>query len=126
MSSKQTYSICCCIRRKFKLKEAEIPAEIKELFEKYSENGTMSFEHFQKFMKEVQGEDLLTSEEAGSLLESFHHEVHKHLNIFHHRTLHLADFFRFLMSLTNSPLPLPPKVPFSFLHVNVSSSWMSQ
>lgn len=107
--SKQTYRICCCFSRRFKLKEAEAPAEIKALFESYSENGLMNADHFHKLLKEVQGEDHLTSEEAQSMMDSFFHQ-YKHLNLFHHKNLNLDHFFRFLLSEFNSALPHPSKV----------------
>ncbi|KAG8377026.1 hypothetical protein BUALT_Bualt09G0125300 [Buddleja alternifolia] len=108
--SKQTYKICCCFFRRFKLKEAEVPAEIKALFENYSENGVMNIEHFHMFLKEVQDpEDTLTMDKTESIMDSFMHQ-HKHLHIFHHRKLHLHQFFRYLLSEINSPLPYPPMV----------------
>ncbi|KAL0426246.1 UNVERIFIED_CONTAM: Phosphoinositide phospholipase C 2 [Sesamum latifolium] len=108
-TSKQTYRICFCFRRRFRVKEAEVPADIKALFEKYSENGLMDVEHLYRFLKEVQGEGKLTREEAETVMESFLNQ-HKHLNIFQRRSLYIKEFFRYLLSEDNSPLPYPPKV----------------
>ncbi|KAL0344461.1 UNVERIFIED_CONTAM: Phosphoinositide phospholipase C 2 [Sesamum radiatum] len=108
-TSKQTYRICFCFRRRFRVKEAEVPADIKALFENYSENGLMDVEHLYRFLKEVQGEDKLTREEAETVMESFLNQ-HKHLNIFQRRSLYIKEFFRYLLSENNSPLSYPPKV----------------
>ncbi|CAA0827493.1 Phosphoinositide phospholipase C 2 [Striga hermonthica] len=110
--SKQTYSICLCVKRKFRLKDEEAPADIKALFENYSENGIMNGGHFHKFVTEVQGDDKLTGEEAEALMNSFLNE-HKHFNIFHRSntsSFTVAHFFRYLLSEINSPLPHPSKV----------------
>lgn len=107
--SKQTYRVCYCFKRRFRLKEAEVPGDIKDLFENYSENGLMSVDHLHRFLKEVQGEDKLTIEEAETVMESFLHE-HKHLNIFQRKSLYIKEFFRYLLSEINSPLHYPPKV----------------
>lgn len=115
--SKQTYRVCCCFSRGFRQKEAETPAEIKALFEKYSENGVMTVEHLHNFLQEVQGEGKITLEESQNALESSLN-LHKHRNIFHRKSLHLEEFFQYLLSDLNAPLPSPPKVfsyPFLFL-----------
>lgn len=119
MSKQQiTYSVCFCFKRRFRLKEAEIPRDIKELFESYSDvNGAMNADGLHRFLREVQGEEKLTQEEAEGVMESFLHE-HKHLNIFNRKTLYIKEFFRFLLSESNSPLPSPPnKVSFVSMHV---------
>lgn len=107
--SKQSYKFCCCFRRRFKLGEVEPPADIKELFSRYSENGIMTAEHLQRFMAEVQGEDEVTTEEAEAAVDSTIKEL-KHLPIFHRRVLNLDAFFRYLFSDCNPPLPFPSKV----------------
>ncbi|KAG5582335.1 hypothetical protein H5410_052962 [Solanum commersonii] len=99
--SKQTYRICC-FQRKFKLKEAEAPDEIKDLFERFSENGIMTAEHLCKFLIDVQGEENVTKEEAETVMESALKLVHEHLNIvFHRKGLNLDGFFRYLFSDLN-------------------------
>ncbi|KAH6821228.1 hypothetical protein C2S53_008048 [Perilla frutescens var. hirtella] len=85
-------------------------AEIKELFESYSENGLMNVDHLLRFLKEVQGEEEITRDEAEAVMESFLNE-HKHLNIFHRRSLYIKEFFWFLLSGINAPLSFPPKKP---------------
>ncbi|KAK3019004.1 hypothetical protein RJ639_003612 [Escallonia herrerae] len=109
MSSKQSYRICCFFRRRFKLAVAEAPAEIKALFDTYSENGAMAADHLQAFMMEVQGEDKVTKEDAEAVMEATLRE-HKHLKIFRRDGFDLEAFFRYLFSGVNSPLPSSPKV----------------
>lgn len=107
--SKESYGICWCFRRRFKLSEAEAPAEIKDTFELYSENGIMTVHHLQRFMMEVQGDDKATMEVAEALMETILKE-HKHLHVFHRKGLNLEVFFRYLLGDINPPLPSPPKV----------------
>nr|GMD44952.1 phosphoinositide phospholipase C 2-like [Ipomoea batatas] len=107
--SKQTYRICC-FSRKFKLRDAEPPDEIKALFGRFSENGLMSAEHLHKFLKEVQGEESVSKEEAESAMEAALKSL-EHLHVFHRsKGLNLESFFRYLFSETNSPLPPANKV----------------
>lgn len=107
--SKQTYRVCFCFRRKFKLAVAEAPAEIKDLFHLYSDNGIMTVDHLHRFMSVVQGDDKATKEDAESVMETTLNE-HKHLKIFHRKGLNLEAFFRYLFADINSPLPTSPKV----------------
>lgn len=113
--SKQTYRVCWCFRRQFKVGEGGPPTDIKELFVHYSENGVMSAEHLQRFMLEVQRDDEVTKEDAEAIIDATIKEF-KHLPIFHRRVLHLDAFFRYLLGDSNPPLPFPPKVRVSFLH----------
>lgn len=69
----------------------------------------MDVDHLHRFLKEVQGEDELTREEAEAVMDSFLNE-YKHLNIFHRKSLYIKEFLRYLLSDSNSPLPYPPKV----------------
>ncbi|MED6209443.1 1-phosphatidylinositol phosphodiesterase [Stylosanthes scabra] len=97
MSSKQTYSVCFCCRRRFKLAAAEAPPEIKSLFAKFSdENDLMTASHLHKFMVEVQCHQNATEEEAQSIIDSLKH--------FHRKGLNLDAFFKYLFSDSNLPL----------------------
>ncbi|KAL0341283.1 UNVERIFIED_CONTAM: Phosphoinositide phospholipase C 2 [Sesamum radiatum] len=78
---------------------AEPPADVKAIFNDYSENGTMSVDHLRQFMVEVQGEEKATIEDAQEVLDSL-----QHLNIFHKRGLNLEAFFKYLFWDTNPPL----------------------
>ncbi|XP_059627977.1 phosphoinositide phospholipase C 2-like isoform X2 [Cornus florida] len=98
--SKQTYKVCFCFRRRFRLAAAEAPDAIKELFDRYSENGIMTADDLRRFLVEVQKEDKATEEEAQAIMDSL-----KHLNIFHrHKGLNLEAFFKYLFGDTNLPL----------------------
>ncbi|XP_058787600.1 phosphoinositide phospholipase C 2-like isoform X2 [Vicia villosa] len=97
---KQTYSVCFCCRRRFKLGVSEAPPQIKELYDNYSdENAIMTASHLQRFLVEVQGDKNFTENEAQSIIDG-----HKHLSIFHRRGLNLESFFKFLFSDNNPPL----------------------
>ncbi|XP_028803760.1 phosphoinositide phospholipase C 2 [Neltuma alba] len=97
--SKQTYRVCFCCRRGFKLRGSEAPPEIKSLFDLYSENGCMTATHLQRFLIEVQKEEKVTEDEAQAIIDGL-----KHLNIFHRRGLALDGFFKYLFSDQNPPL----------------------
>ncbi|KAJ6909791.1 phosphoinositide phospholipase C 2-like [Populus alba x Populus x berolinensis] len=99
--SKQTYRVCFCFRRRFKLAVAEVPDEIKALFDLYSANGIMTADHIHRFLIEVQKQEKATFEEAQSIVESL-----KHLSLFHRKGLHLEAFFKYLFGDTNPPLDL--------------------
>ncbi|XP_043724314.1 phosphoinositide phospholipase C 2-like isoform X2 [Telopea speciosissima] len=100
--SKQTYRICFCFRRRFKLTVAEAPKEIKLLFERYSENGIMSVDQLHRFLIDIQGEDKATKEDAQAIIDSL--KDLKHLNIFHRKGLNLEAFFKYLFGNINSAL----------------------
>ncbi|KAJ1426365.1 PLC-like phosphodiesterase, TIM beta/alpha-barrel domain superfamily [Sesbania bispinosa] len=97
--SKQTYSVCFCWRRRFKLALSEAPPEIKTLFDQYSENELMTASHLQRFLVEVQKQEKATEEEAQAIIDSFKH--------FHRRGagLNLETFFKYLFGDSNPPLP---------------------
>ncbi|KAF2319084.1 hypothetical protein GH714_013174 [Hevea brasiliensis] len=97
--SKQTYKVCFCFRRRFKLAVAEAPEEIKALFDQYSENGLMTVDHLRRFLLEVQKQDKATIEEAQAIFDHLH-EL-KHLNIFHRKGLNLEAFFKYLFGDAN-------------------------
>ncbi|CAK8566484.1 unnamed protein product [Lathyrus sativus] len=97
---KQTYSVCFCCRRRFKLGISEAPPQIRELYHNYSdESAIMTASHLQRFLVEVQGDENITENEAQSIIDG-----HKHLSIFHRRGLNLESFFKFLFSDNNPPL----------------------
>ncbi|XP_065870834.1 phosphoinositide phospholipase C 2-like [Euphorbia lathyris] len=106
--SKQTYSVCFCFRRRFKLAVAEAPEEIKALFDLYSENGFMSVDNLRLFIVEIQKQDKATIEDAQAIYD--HLLEFKHLNIFHRKGLTLEAFFKFLFGDLNPPLDVKPQV----------------
>ncbi|OIW04103.1 hypothetical protein TanjilG_00663 [Lupinus angustifolius] len=94
--SKQTYSVCFCCRRRFKLALAEAPPEIKTLFYSYSENDLMSPFLLQRFLVHVQKQEKATIEDAQAIIDSLKH--------FHRKGLNLESFFKYLFSDTNLPI----------------------
>ncbi|XAR65942.1 Phosphoinositide phospholipase C [Bertholletia excelsa] len=57
MTSKQTYK--------------RAPADIKALFDQYSENGVMNVDHLRRFLIEVQKEENATESDAQAIIDSF-------------------------------------------------------
>ncbi|XP_073305613.1 phosphoinositide phospholipase C 2-like [Primulina huaijiensis] len=100
--SKQTYTVCFCFRRRFHLAASEAPADIKEIFNEYSENGVMGLEQLRRFLVEVQREENATLEDAQAIMDSL--KELKHINIFHRRGLNLEGFFKYLIGDVNPPL----------------------
>ncbi|KAH6769102.1 phospholipase C 2 [Perilla frutescens var. frutescens] len=106
MSVKQTYRVCFCFRRRFRVAAAEAPDDVKAIFIKYSAaNGFMSAEQLRRFLVEVQKEEDATLEEAQALMDGISrlHEL-KHLTLFHKRGLNLEGFFKYLFGDANPPL----------------------
>ena len=98
--SKQAFQICFFFKRIFKLRVAEPPEEIKQLFDQFSENGTMSVDNLLKFMIDYQKEETAKKEDAQEIFNSL-----KHLNIFQRKGLHFDAFFRYLYGDHNLPIP---------------------
>ncbi|XP_068668085.1 phosphoinositide phospholipase C 2-like [Aristolochia californica] len=98
-----TYRVCFCFRRKFKLGSADAPAEVKLVFEQFSENGIMGVDQLHRFLVEFQGEESATKEDAKAILHSLR-EL-KHLRTFLTRGLNLEAFIRYLTGDSNPPLP---------------------
>ncbi|XP_068339516.1 phosphoinositide phospholipase C 2-like isoform X2 [Pyrus communis] len=99
MSNKQSFNVCFCFQRKFRLWMAEPPEDIKNVFYLYAQNGTMTIDDLQKFLIEFQGESSATKEDAQAIFDSL-----KHLNIFQRKELDLGAFFRYLLGDLNPPL----------------------
>ncbi|KAJ8769470.1 hypothetical protein K2173_002960 [Erythroxylum novogranatense] len=100
--SKQTYSVCFCFRRRFKLAVSEAPEEIKQLFGEYSENGLMTVDHLHRFLIQIQRQENATLHDAQAIFDSLHDL--KHLNLFHRKGLNLEAFFKYLFGDVNPPL----------------------
>ncbi|XP_021816353.1 phosphoinositide phospholipase C 2-like [Prunus avium] len=98
MSNKQSFTVCFCFKRIFRLKVAEPPEDIKNLFNQYAENGTITIDNLQNFLIEFQGEPNATKEDAQTIFNSL-----RHLNIFQRKGLHLDAFFRYLLGDLNPP-----------------------
>ncbi|KAL0710032.1 hypothetical protein Bca4012_017010 [Brassica carinata] len=102
---KVTFKVCFCCVRSYKVKSSEPPQEIKTLFDYYSQNGRMSVDEMLRFVIQVQGE---THADSNYVKDIFN--MLKHHGVFHPRGLHLEEFYRYLLSDFNSPLPLSGEV----------------
>lgn len=98
-NNKQSFKVCFCFRRIFRLKVAEPPEDIKKMFDMYAENDTISLDDLHSFMVDFQGEADATKEDAQAIFNSL-----KHLNIFQRKGLHLDAFFRYLFGDLNPPI----------------------
>ncbi|KAK1272222.1 Phosphoinositide phospholipase C 2 [Acorus gramineus] len=101
-----TYRVCFFYKRRFRQATAEAPMELRELFERYSENGAMGVEQLQRFLVEVQGEEGVTREEAQAIIDSVLRDS-KYLIWFPKKgegSLGLDSFFRYLFGESNPPL----------------------
>ncbi|XP_031271141.1 phosphoinositide phospholipase C 2-like isoform X1 [Pistacia vera] len=91
---------CFFFKRIFRIRAAEPPKEVREIFDKYSsETGTMTIDDLHKFMIDFQGETDATKEHAQEVFNRL-----KHLNIFHRKGFHLHAFFRYLIGDHNTAL----------------------
>ncbi|CAN7038451.1 hypothetical protein BRARA_B01141 [Brassica rapa] len=97
---KESFKVCFCCVRSFKVKTSEPPQEIKTLFEDYSGDGRMSVDEMLRFVIQVQGEKHADS----NYVKDIFHRL-KHHGVFHPRGIHLEGFYRYLLSDFNSPLP---------------------
>ena len=99
---KQSFKVCLCFRRRFKLGIPDPPEDVKSLFERYSDNGYMALDNLVAFLKEVQGEEGAIKDDAQAIFDSL-----RHLKIFHRTGLHLDAFFRYLLgdlNLAHTPM----------------------
>nr|XP_043614788.1 phosphoinositide phospholipase C 2-like [Erigeron canadensis] len=98
-SAKQTFTVCFCFRRRFRIPSAEPPPGIKFLFDQYSDHGTMTADHLMHFLIEVQKQDKTTIQEAEAIIMN-----HNSPFIFHRKGFNLDAFFRFLICSSNPVL----------------------
>ncbi|CAH1424962.1 unnamed protein product [Lactuca virosa] len=101
--SKQSYKVCFCFRRRFRLAATEAPPTIKALFEQYSENGIMNADHLQRFLVEVQKQEKATVEDAQVIM-------HSTSDIFHRKGFNLETFFKYLFGDSNPAFDPHPTV----------------
>lgn len=94
-----TYSICCCIRLRYRPASNDPSEGLKKVFKDYAgEDGLMGLDQLQKFMKEVQGEENAV-EVAQAVLDKS-----RDFRLIKRKGLSLDAFFRYLSSNENSPL----------------------
>ncbi|XP_030524527.1 phosphoinositide phospholipase C 2-like [Rhodamnia argentea] len=92
------FRIFLCFGRKFHFREVRPPHDVQQLFEQYSENGTMTVDHLRRFLVDYQMEKDATREDASSILHSLRH------HIMYKKELNLDHFFRYLLSDHNPPV----------------------
>ncbi|XP_076953379.1 phosphoinositide phospholipase C 2-like [Bidens hawaiensis] len=90
--SKQTYTVCFCFRRRFRIPVAVAPDGIKTVFDKYAVNDYMTAECLQQFLIDVQKEDKATVQEAQAII------THNAPIMFHRKGFNLDGFFRYLLA----------------------------
>ncbi|KAK9059711.1 hypothetical protein SSX86_020415 [Deinandra increscens subsp. villosa] len=101
--SKQTYRVCFCFRRRFRLAATVAPPPIKALFEQYSDNGIMTADQFHRFLVDVQKQEKATLEDAQAIM-------HSTVHIFHRKGFNLETFFKYLFGDSNPALDPDRKV----------------
>ncbi|GAB2299560.1 1-phosphatidylinositol phosphodiesterase [Dionaea muscipula] len=101
-SSKQSYRVCFCCKRRFKLAVSEAPQEVKALFDRYSENGVMTAHHLHRFLIEVQMEHKVTIADAQAIIDGL--KELRHPNVFIRGGLNPESFFKYLFGDGNPPL----------------------
>lgn len=94
------FRVCFCFWRRFWTKKPDPPEDVKNMFDEYSENGTMNIEQLKRFLEEIQGEK--SDMRAQTIFKNL-----KHPNTFQNRGLCLEDFFQYLLGDLNLAL-LPP------------------
>ncbi|KAM3309240.1 phosphoinositide phospholipase C 4 [Capsicum chacoense] len=104
-----SYRVCVCFTRKFRVTEAEPPADVKEAFKKYAEGGNqMSSEQLLKFLMEVQGETQLSVVDAEGIVRQILQKRHP-ITKLTRQALVLDDFHHYLFSADLNP-PINSKV----------------
>lgn len=104
-----SYRVCVCFTRKFRVTEAEPPADVKEAFKKYAEGGNqMSSEQLLKFLMEVQGETQLSVVDAEGIVRPILQKRHP-ITKLTRQALVLDDFHHYLFSADLNP-PINSKV----------------
>ncbi|GAB2216412.1 hypothetical protein Droror1_Dr00024185 [Drosera rotundifolia] len=99
--SKQTYRVCFCCRRRFKLAASEAPEEIKTLFNTYADSntGVMTAQNLHRFLVEQQMEETATAGDAMAIIDGF--KELKHPNVFIKGGLNVEAFFKYLFGDMN-------------------------
>ncbi|KAK1322575.1 Phosphoinositide phospholipase C 2 [Acorus calamus] len=102
------FRVCFCFWRSFRQAKEEAPAAVRELFERYSENGAMGAEQLKRFLVHVQGEKegATTKEEAQAIIDSVLRDSKYQIRYPKKGggSLGLDGFFRYLFGEANPPL----------------------
>ncbi|KAK9727128.1 hypothetical protein RND81_05G260000 [Saponaria officinalis] len=94
--STQAYKFCFCFSRIFRLKMAEPPEDVVNVFRDYSDKGVMSVEQLYDFLKHYQGEEKITIKDAQDIFTKHHYVFQSGLN--------LNAFFSYLSGDHNPPI----------------------
>ncbi|CBI22792.3 hypothetical protein VitviT2T_011723 [Vitis vinifera] len=78
------------------------PADIKDIFDRYSDHGTMTLDHLLRFLIEVQGEKAATKDDAEAIVNAL--IALQHPDISQSKALDLQAFFWYLFGDVNPPL----------------------
>lgn len=89
------------------------PADIKAIFDNYSNGGTMTVDHLLRFLIEVQGEKSATEDDAEAIVNSL--VAFQLPNISQSKALDLQAFFCYLFGDINPPLSPSASVISSFI-----------
>ncbi|KAK7300946.1 hypothetical protein RJT34_11799 [Clitoria ternatea] len=101
-----SYRVCLCFQRRFNVAEVVPPQDVRDIFLKYSEDGThMSPDQLRRFLSEAQGEE---EEEPQKVVEWVVQKRH-HITKFARHNLSLDDFLHYLFSPELNP-PIPSQV----------------
>lgn len=101
--------MCVCFTRKFKVTEAQPPADVKEAFTKYAAEGAqMSSEQLLRFLMAEQGQTEATIADAEAIVLQILHKRHP-ISKLTRRNLTLDDFHHFLFNSDFNP-PIISKV----------------
>ncbi|XP_043698196.1 phosphoinositide phospholipase C 6-like [Telopea speciosissima] len=100
-----TYKMFFCFTRKFTIGESQLPADVKDAFNSYTERGNfMTAELLRRFLVEVQGEADATIADAEHIIHQVIQQRH-HITRYARHTLNIDDFFDFIFSVDlNAPL----------------------
>ncbi|KAL8215197.1 hypothetical protein R6Q57_004646 [Mikania cordata] len=101
-----SYRVCCCFTRKFKVTEADPPADVKEAFRKYSDGGIhMTADQLLLFIKECQGgnEGTVSKLDAERIVDQVLHKRHPITSLINRKTLTLEDFHHYLFNSELNP-----------------------
>ncbi|KAK9734700.1 hypothetical protein RND81_04G157800 [Saponaria officinalis] len=98
-----SFRICLCYTRKFRIMGLEPPADIKDMFKRYSENASMTQPQLERFLVEAQGVEpdnaaTVAKKVVEGVVKRRHHIVKNTLN-----SLTLDDFFYYLFSVDLNP-----------------------
>ncbi|OUZ99097.1 C2 calcium-dependent membrane targeting [Macleaya cordata] len=104
-----SYKMCMCFTRKFRISEAQPPADVKEAFVKFSDGkNLMTADQLLQFLVKFQEESEATIEDAERVIVQIMQRRH-HIAKFTRQALTLDDFHHYLFS-DDLNFPINPQV----------------